>query len=263
MNILRRELKCNLRGLLIWALALAAMIFWIISLYPSMAVDGGMLEDMMELLPESMIKMFNLGALNFGDPLGFYGIEVYFMVVLFGGIYAAILGSGLLAKEEDEKTIEFLLAKPVTRRQLIVEKILTWVIYMVLFNLILGIASWSSYEFYVKDYSRLSLFWFLLAPLFVHLVFAAMGFLSALFFTRRKSALSVSIGMVLGFYFVHTAALLSEITLLGWLSPFRYMDAADIFSSGINLLHMLVLLTLTAVLAGTAGYLYQRRDITI
>jgi len=265
MNILRRELKCNIKGLLIWAIALALMNFWIITLFPSMAADGAKLEEMMELYPESMIRMFNMGTLSLSDPLGFYGVEVFFMVVLFGGIYAAILGSGILAKEEDEKTIEFLLAKPVSRGSVILEKTFAWIIYLVLFNLLLGIVSLIGFELFVKDYSLPTLFWFLIAPLFVHLTFAALGFMSALFFTRRKSALAVSIGLVLVFYFLHTVALLSDkLQFLGWLSPFKYMEAAAIYTDGfINPLHILVLLTITAAAVGITWHLYRRRDITI
>lgn len=266
MNILRRELKCNVRGLLIWALSLGLLNLWMVSIFPGMAADGAVMEEMMSAYPESMIKMFGLDKLSFTDPLGFYGVEAFFMVVLFGGIYAAILGSGILAKEEDEKTIEFLLAKPVSRGKVILEKTLAWVIYLVLFNLIIGVFSWAGFELFdVGDFSRVTLFWLLLAPLFVHLVFAGLGFVSALFFTRRKSALSVSIGLVLGLYFVNTASLLSEdLSFLGWFTPFRYMDASEIFTEGaVNPLYVLGLLAVTALAVAVTWAVYRRKDIAI
>ena len=45
----------------------------------------------MELFPEAMIRMFGMEKLSMADPVGYYGVEAYFMVVLFGSIYAAIL----------------------------------------------------------------------------------------------------------------------------------------------------------------------------
>ncbi|HBS92911.1 MAG TPA: multidrug ABC transporter permease, partial [Firmicutes bacterium] len=86
MTILRRELGSNLRGLLIWALALALLNFWMVSIFPGMAAEGAKLEELTEMYPESMMKMFNMDKLNFSDPLGFYGVESFFMVVLFGSI---------------------------------------------------------------------------------------------------------------------------------------------------------------------------------
>src|SRR5690554_4197844 len=177
MNILGRELRSNLRGLLIWALALGLLNVLLIAVYPSMAADKAALDEMMAMFPEAMIKMFGMEKLSMADPIGFYGVEAYFMVVLFGGIYAAILGSGILAKEEDDKTIEFLLAKPVSRLHIIGEKALAWIIYLVLFNLGIGLATWLSFELFdVGEFSRTTLFWMLTAPLLVHLVFASLGF---------------------------------------------------------------------------------------
>lgn len=266
MNILQRELKSNLRGLLIWALALALLNFWMVSIFPGMAADGAMLEELMEMYPESMLKVFNMEKLNFSDPLGFYGVESFFMVVLFGSIYAAILGSGLLAKEEDDKTIEFLLARPVSRGEVIRDKVLCWVIYMALFNLIIGVVTLLGFEYFdVGEFSRATLLSLLLAPYFVHLVFAAIGFLSALFFVRRKAALSVSIGLVLGSYFLNAIASLSEdMQFLGWFSPFKYMDAADIVNNGgINWIYALGLLIVAAVTVAVTGILYRKRDIAV
>lgn len=264
MNIFRRELKCNRKSLLIWVLALAVLNFWMITMIPSITADGQAMEEMLEMYPESMVKMFNLDKLNMADPIGFYGIEIYFIIVLFGGIYAAILGSGILAKEEDDKTIEFLLAKPVTRGGIIIEKLLAWITNLVLFNLILSAVSWVGFEIFVDDYSRSTFLLLLVAPLLIHLVFGAMGFATALLFTRRKAALSASIGLVLGFYFLNIAAQLSEGQFLGWFTPFRYVDAADIVGNGkIEPLYILVLLGVTVLLSGFTWWRYQHRDITI
>jgi ABC-2 type transport system permease protein len=265
MNIFRREMKANLRGLLIWALALALLNFWMVSIFPNMAADGAKLEEMMEVYPESMLKLFNMDKLNFSDPLGFYGVESFFMVVLFGSIYGAMLGSGLLAKEEDEKTIEFLLARPVSRGEIIRDKTLAWIVYLVLFNLIIGVFTWLGFElFEVGEFSRETLFLLLLAPLFVHLAFAALGFFCALFFTRRKTALTISVGLVLGLYFLNAVALLAEVEALSWLTPFRYMDAAEIVAEGaINPVFALILLAFAAFAVILTWALYRRRDITI
>lgn len=266
MNILHRELRSNLKGLVIWALALALLNLLLIAVYPTMAADKAALDEMMSMYPEAMIKMFGMERLSISDPLGFYGVEAYFMVVLFGGIYAAIIGSGILAKEEDDKTIEFLLAKPVSRSQIIKEKMLAWVINLVALNLVIGLVSWLSFEIFdMGKFSRLTLFWMLLAPIFIHFFFAALGFLTALFFTRRKSSLSVSIGMVLGLYFVNTIGQLSDkFKTLTWLTPFRYMDAGEIFTQGaINPLYALLLLAVSAAAVAATWILYRRRDITI
>ena len=160
--------------------------------------------------------------------------KAFFMVILFGSIYAAILGSGIMAKEEEEKTIEFLLARPVSRDQILTGKLLSLLICLFFFNLFTGLSACAAFRSYVTvEYSRPVLFYLLAAPFLAHLTFASFGFLLSFFFTRRRSVLSSSIGMVLAFYFCDVMANLSEkMKFLGYLTPFRYVSAADIVFDG-------------------------------
>lgn len=120
--ILKREVRRAQKALWIWVIALGGMSFLIMSVYPQFAENQDQLKDLMELYPEAMLKAFNIDALGFDTPLGFYAIEGYLFVTLFGSIYAAMMAGGIIVKEESEKTVEFLLAKPVSRGRVIAEK---------------------------------------------------------------------------------------------------------------------------------------------
>ena len=219
----------------------------------------------MNILVE-FLEALGLERLNFGEPVGFYGTEVYLMVTLFGGVYAAMLGAGLLAKEEDEKTIEFLLARPVSRTSVLTQKLLTYVLYLVAFNAVIGLVGWASFAVFVdQPYSGKALLLLTVAPIFLHLALASVGFLSALFWKRRRALYSVAIGLVVGTYFLGVISRLNErLEWLGWLSPFRYVEAADIVGSkSLNPGYIAVLLGVSAVAVAAAFVLYRRRDITV
>jgi len=266
VNIFFRELKANYKFLLVWALALALLNFFMMYVYPSFAADVEALEKLVEMYPEGLLKVFGLDRISLVDPLGFYATEAYFMIILFGSIFAAILGSTLLAKEEDEKTIEFLLARPVTRTQVLTNKILAYLVYLLLFNLIIGLVTYGAFEIFdVGTYSRSVLAYLLAAPFFAHFTFASLGFLSSLFFSRRKSASSAGIGFVLTLYFFDALASFSkEAEFLRYLSPFYYMNAAEILLDGrIDPLNALILLAISAAALGFTHQLYSRRDILI
>jgi ABC-2 type transport system permease protein len=187
------------------------------------------------------------------------------VITQFGSMFAVILSSSMLAKEEDEKTIEFLLAKPVTRNHVVTSKLLAFVGYLLAFNAGVGIVTLIGFELFAEEYSRMELLRLIVAPFLAHLSFASVGFLLSLFFTRRKSAYSVGIGLVLLVYFLNIMAALTEkVQFLRYVSPFYYMDAADIIVDGrINPLHMLILLVVSALAIGATYLLYNRRDITI
>lgn len=265
MNILIRELKANRRSLFIWGGALALLSFFMLAIYPSFADNAAQFEELLSVYPEEFISVFGLDKLNMAEAIGFYAIEAYLMIILFGSMFAVILSSSMLAKEEDEKTIEFLLAKPITRNHLVTSKLVAFVSYLLLFNAGIGVVTFIGFEVFAEEYSRMELLRLIAAPFLAHLAFASVGFLLSLFFTRKKSTYSVGIGLVLLVYFLNIMASLAEkVQFLRYVSPFYYMDAADIVMNGrINPLHTLILLTVSALAIGATYFLYNRRDITI
>jgi len=200
------------------------------------------------------------------DPIGFYASEMYILVVLFGGIFAAVLGAGMLAKEEDEKTVEFLLAKPASRGKVLREKFAAVVLYLAAFNIAVLVGNFAGFAMFItKPYSNSILVQLSLAPFFAQLCLASFGFLLALFFTRRRAVYSVGIGMAVGTYFVGLISLMSDrYACMRWLSPFRYVEAVEIATEGgINPLYVLAMVTVSAVAVGVTYALYRRRDITV
>lgn len=186
------------------------------------------------------------------------------MVVLLGSIYAAILGSTIMSKEEDEKTIEFLLSKPVTRSQVVLQKVLVLIVYMVLFNVAIALVTHASFQWFVQqEYQVYKLNLLLAASLLLHVTFAAVGLFMSQFFSRRRSAFTANIGLVLLLYFLDMISLVSnKLEVLGYLTPFGYMRAADIVPrGGIGLINIMVLAGITLVSLMATYFIYSRKDI--
>lgn len=265
MQVLRRELRANRRPWLVWTIALTALILLMMSVYPSFRQDAVNLEAMMDLFPEALAKVFGLDKLSMAEPIGYYATEPYFMVLLFGSLYAAILGSSILSKEEDDKTIEFLLARPLSRNRMLANKLLALLILLGLFNLGIGLVAFASFAaFDVGAYSSATLLRLVIAPLLAHITFASLAFSLSLFFARRKSATSLAIGMVIGLYFVDVLATLSKkFEVLRYFTPYYYVEATGIVHDGIKPLNVLALLGVTVVAIAASFWAYNRRDITV
>lgn len=265
MQVLRRELRANRKSWLVWTIALAALSLMMMSVYPSFRQDTGNLESMMDLFPEAFTKIFGLDQLSMAEPIGFYATEAYFMVMLFGSLYAAILGAGIMAKEEDDKTIEFLLARPLSRSRVLANKLLALLVLLVLFNLGIGLVTFAAFAvFDVGDYSSITLLRLVVAPLFAHVTFASLAFSLSLFIARKKAASSMAIGMVIGLYFVDVLATLSDkFEILRYLTPYYYVTAVGIVHDGIKPVNVLVLLGITTIALAASFFCYSRRDITV
>jgi ABC-2 type transport system permease protein len=266
MQVFWRELKTNRKSLLAWTIALAALVVLMMSIYPTFRQDTLDLDALLEYYPEAFSKIFGLDELSMAEPIGFYATEAYFMNILFGSLYAAILGASILTKEEDDKTIEFLLARPLSRNRMLANKLLAILVILALFNIGIGLATFVSFAvFDVGDYSSTTLLGLVIAPFFVHLTFAGLAFCLSLFFSRRKTATSMGIGMAIGLYFVNVLATLSDtFSSLQYLTPYYYADAVYIVNNGsLHTVNILILIGVVIIAAAASFFIYNRRDITV
>lgn len=264
MNIIKHEIKSSRKTFLVWTIALSLYNILIMSIYPSMAKEEAAMEELLSLFPESMIKIFHLDKLSMTDPFGFYATEAYSMYILFGSMFAALIASNLLAKEENDRTIEFLLSKPITRNQILTSKLISYLVMVTMFNLIVSLATFTTFEIVVGEYSKKIFLLLMIGPYLAHITFANLGFLLSAFVTRKKSIYSASLGLVIGLYVFGIIAALSDTFLfLEYLSPFRYLEAVDIVINGTFETTNLLILLIVNILAISLTYVvYNRKDIS-
>ena len=65
-----------------------------------------------------MKKAFGIDRLDLATITGYFGMEIHLFIILSGPC-TPLLSSGLLSKEEGEKTAEFLLSRPITRASVV------------------------------------------------------------------------------------------------------------------------------------------------
>lgn len=107
MTLFLHETKQNRLAFLIWTFSIALMLLICMMMFPE--INTGM-EDMNDMFANmgSFTQAFGMDRLNFGDVMGFYAIECGNILSIGGGFFAALLGINALAKEEKERTAEFL-----------------------------------------------------------------------------------------------------------------------------------------------------------
>ena len=124
--MLKRELKINLKSFIIWTSILIGLFAIVYLVYPSVfnSDNKQMIDNMMEMLPQEMLKAFNMDLSSIETAYGWLKTEGFVFVLLISGIYSGILGSQILLKEENDKTIEYLNSLPITRSNIAFSKIL-------------------------------------------------------------------------------------------------------------------------------------------
>jgi ABC-2 type transport system permease protein len=264
MNIFIRELKANLRSLLIWGVIM--ILFIAMAMAKFAAYEGNPeLLAILENMPDALLAAFQMNAFNLTTLNGFFGVCVTFFALL-GSVYAAMLGSDIISKEERDKTVEFSLTLPIPRRKLITSKVLAAVVLCIAFLLITCGASLFSVTKYQPerdfyDFLLLSM----LAIFIMQMIFLAVGIFLGCAMKQYKRAGSIAVSLLLGTYFLSIISGLNEnLDFLKYFSPFKYFDPAIMLhESRLEITYVLISVGIIAVaLAG--GYVtYTKRDLYI
>lgn len=264
--LIKTEFKRNFRLFLLWAVIIIGLSLLMLSLYPTFQGSFGDIEAFLSSYPQGFLEAFGLGegGLDMTTAYGWFGMEGYLFVVLLGGSYSAILGSSILSKEEDDKTIEFLLSKPISRNHILIGKGLVTVINLVLLNLILFITLLITFSIVDKvDFVTTVLL--CLGGLILDLIFASISMAISIFVTKSRIIMSISVGVVIGLYFLDIIATLTEkLTFLKYLTPYEYVNAIDIINHNkIEPVYLLISIGIIIISGFVTWYFYNRKDITV
>ncbi len=266
MNVFRFEMRRNFRSFVIWTVSIAAFVVFMLSIFQSSFAGADRdMSRFVEMFPESFRKAFGIDRLDMTTMPGYFGTEVHLMIILFGAMYAVLLSSSLLSKEEDDKTIEFLLARPITRSELITQKALTFVTYVILSVGTNWLCSYAAMLFYDAEGFEPAPFWRLgLMTLLSVMAIASLGFFGSVFVTRNRAVNSASLGFVLALYALQIVTDVSDkAEFLRFVTPFKWASAADILPKGqIDPVYLALALAVVTLSIAGAYLAYGRKDIT-
>ena len=260
MTLLKHELKQGSRTLAIWTASIGFLIAICLFLFPEMKGEMDNVSDMFASMG-SFTAAFGMDRLNFGTLIGFYAVECGNILGLGGAFFASLIAVSALAKEEKERTAEFLLSHPVSRVSVISSKLAALVVQIVVMNVVIFALSAACIaiigeEPAWKEICLLHLAYFLLQLELAGICFGLSAFL-------RRGSLGIGLGIATMMYFLNIIANISEkAEFLKFITPFGYAEGADIVSNG-SLDGKLVLIGMAFALIGVAAayFWYSRKDI--
>ena len=260
MILLKHELKQGRFSLMIWTAVIAFMLAVCILIYPEMSSQMTEVSSMFSEMG-SFSAAFGMDRLNFGEFIGFFGVECGNIVGMGGAFFASLLGISALAKEEREHTAEFLLTHPVRRRKVVTDKLLSVLVQIVILNaVVIGVTALSTLIIGEKPEAKTMALLFL-AYFILQIEIAAICFGISAFISR--GGLGIGLGMAALFYFLNIVANLSEdVKFLKYITPFGYTESADIITDGsINMQYLSVGAVFALMGIAAAFYRYGKKDI--
>jgi len=262
--MLKREFKINFKSFLIWTSVLIGLFLVVYLMYPSITKSDSiqMIDEMMAMFPEEVLVAFNMDISSMDTAYGWLKTEGFVFTLIIIGVYAGILGSSILLKEESDKTIEYLNSLPIKRGTILIHKVICGVIYIILMVVAISIFNYIglklSGEFDVKQYFLLSI-----TPLFSALPLFAITLFISTFFHKTKKTFGIGLGMAIISYFVQVLAEMNEkAEFLKYFTVYTLSDIRNvIIENTINPL-MIVLSVFITVLFIVFSYIeYARKEL--
>ena len=231
--------------------------------YDAYSSSGQSINDLVADLPKSLRAVLGFSAVDLSKVDGYYAL-LFIYLLLMATIHAAMLGATIIAKEERDKTTEFLFSKPVSRTTVISAKLAAAFVNILIINIFTYISSIISIGNYDTDVViNRSIGLLMVGMLLLQTLFMVIG--SALASVKRKpgTASSVATGILLLTYMMAIAIDLNEkMENLKYVTPFKYVEAKNVlFGSGLEARFVLLSLVLIVALTIVTYHFFEKRDL--
>lgn len=261
-SIFERVLHEQRKALYGWSVGLGALALLETAMYPTIR-SNPTFAKLGESYPEALRSLFNIS--DFTTGTGYLRTELFSVIVPMLVVVVGVLwGGDAIAGEEERGTIDLLLANPVSRRRVLLEKwaaLLAGVVAVcaaLALGLAIGIPATGLHAGVTKVAAAI------VATMLLGVLYATVALALSAATGRRGLARGVTTALAVAAYLLSSLA-----DLVGWLKPLRPLSpwyhalGVDPLSSGFAPGHLLVLLGLTVVFLLAGLVAFDRRDLAV
>ncbi len=260
MTLFIHELKRDRVKLIVWTAVITGMLLISLLIYPQMTSQMGEMGEMFSEMG-SFSAAFNMDNVNFGEFSGYFAVECGNVLGLGGAFFAALLGIAALAKEERDRTAEFLLTHPISRSYVVTQKLAAVITEILILNLVVSISAVAACLLIGEQIDAKLFFSVFFGYLMMQIEIACVMFGFSAFL--RSNGLGIGLGVAFVLYFMNILANLSDdAEFLRYITPFSYADGtAIVANSGIEIKYLIPGIVLTVIGVVISFLKYYRKDI--
>lgn len=260
LSLIIHEIKSRWVAILAWGIGLFLFGALYISVFPEVSAQMNTLAD---------LDIYKVMGLQLGSFEAYIASVVLLFIPLLLGVYCIISSTAALAGDEDRGTLEVIVAMPLARWQIFTAKVTAITAVAVLIMLLGGLGN-AAVLAAVKKTTPISitpfdLFLALLGGLPLAFAFIMIGFfLGALLPSRRTAVLVMTIYFIASYFGENIAGMVKSIESVKYVSLFYYYDTTvTVFTEGIKVTDILILLGVAAVFFTLALVFFNKRNITV
>lgn len=258
---MKYEARQRTRGTLTLLVMLSFYLFVLVYMFPSIASAGDAIEEYARSLPDAIQASFGIEGITTIE--GFLSAEIYqFIWILMMGLYFAYVGGGLIASDIESGRIDILLAAPVSRNRVILEKYLSLLVPILALNLLMPVVVLAAVMSIGESISIPDLVVLHVMSIPYFLATAGVGLFLSVLFDRPDIPQRAGLGVLFGLFTLDVVTIDSDLEWIGALSPTRYYDPTEIIvQSQYDLAGGLILLAAAMALLIASAEWFRRRDL--
>lgn len=225
MNIFLRELKARRKSIIFWSIGMFFMVWAGMNKFAGFE-KSGQAAAVFKAFPKGVAAAFGVTNVNLNTAVGWFAMLFLYLIVL-ATIHASLLGAGVLAEEEQDKTAEFLYVKPISRAKVITEKLLAALTLIIVLNVVTLLSSIFIVRAYNKGAPADKEILLMMAGMFiVQVIFMSIGMAAAALSKKPKYAAVAASAIMFSTFFLSLWLDITEKLLwLKYLTPFKYFDS--------------------------------------
>lgn len=260
-SVFTKTLWDQRRSLLGWLLGITAVAVTYAAFYP--AINQPEFTDAMASFPQGLTEALRMEDLTSAE--GYLASTVFgILVPILTVLYGTATGARAIAGEEETGALDLLLAHPVRRTQVVLQRgaalaVGTLIIAAAVLTGLVGISGPAELDLAVSRLAAMVVHLALLGTLFGALALA-LGALVG----RRAFVLATTAVVAVVAYFGNTIApQIDAVAGLQRLSPFYYYARGEPLRNGLQAGDAAVLVAATAVFLAVAALAFNRRDVAV
>ncbi len=209
-----------------WCIGLAAFVALELSVYPSIKSQAKQLNEALSHLSPAVKSLFGVSSDLF-SPTGYLNSRLYYLLLpLMLSVLTIGWGSSILSREESSGTIEMLLARPISRRRLLMAKIFSGLIITIIISAITTLLISILIKAVGIDVSVGSAVFAAFLATLLAILFGCLAFCLAAF-GRIGRGLAIAVSSLIGLGGYIVSSLEANISWLSWpakIFPFHYYN---------------------------------------
>lgn len=260
-----KTLRDQARNLLTWSVGVVAYVAMLMAVYPSISKSAGRLQGYIDNLPAALRAAFLGPSGDFTSPTGYINTELlsWLAPIVFIAFAIGVAGRALAGEEEDG-TLSLLLAYPVSRRRLVLQK------FAALTALVsaIGAAFWASLAIATAivgtPVGAGSIFEAVLLFTLLALAIGSVTLATGAATGSRSAGTAVGAGVAVAMYLLNTLAQINAAAHpYRVLSLFYYSGGTTPLGRGLAGVDVTVLVCTTLALLAATVLLFERRDVRV